>query len=142
MGSKPPIEYDPETFPIRAADKMAEGYTRKQLAAYFGIALSTLYEWMKAHAEFADAIKRSAAFIDQQVENSLLKRARGFEYDEVEVSGDVNKKRVKKVRKLIPPDVTACIFWLKNRQPARWRDLQKQDVTLHALHEDMLSELE
>jgi hypothetical protein len=22
----------------------------------------------------------------------------------------------------VPPDVTACIFWLKNRDPARWRD--------------------
>jgi hypothetical protein len=21
-----------------------------------------------------------------------------------------------------PPDTTACIFWLKNRQPGRWRD--------------------
>ena len=24
----------------------------------------------------------------------------------------------------VPPDVTACIFWLKNRDPQRWRDSQ------------------
>jgi hypothetical protein len=22
----------------------------------------------------------------------------------------------------VPPDVTACIFWLKNRDPEHWRD--------------------
>jgi hypothetical protein len=25
----------------------------------------------------------------------------------------------------VPPDVTACIFWLKNRKPADWRDAQR-----------------
>jgi hypothetical protein len=25
-------------------------------------------------------------------------------------------------REHVPPDVTACIFWLKNRDPAHWRD--------------------
>jgi hypothetical protein len=24
----------------------------------------------------------------------------------------------------VPPDVTACIFWLKNRDPEHWRDVQ------------------
>jgi len=26
----------------------------------------------------------------------------------------------------VPPDVTACIFWLKNRRPVQWRDLHDQ----------------
>ena len=29
-----------------------------------------------------------------------------------------------------PPDTTACIFWLKNRQPDKWRD--KQDMNIDA----------
>jgi hypothetical protein len=30
----------------------------------------------------------------------------------------------------VPPDVTACIFWLKNRDPAHWRDAwQLEHVT-------------
>jgi len=28
------------------------------------------------------------------------------------------------------PDVTACIFWLKNRDPQRWRDSQKLEHVL------------
>ena len=29
-----------------------------------------------------------------------------------------------------PPDVTACIFWLKNRDPAHWRDAWQVEHTL------------
>jgi hypothetical protein len=29
-----------------------------------------------------------------------------------------------------PPNVTACIFWLKNRRPDRWRDVQNIDAKL------------
>jgi hypothetical protein len=34
----------------------------------------------------------------------------------------------KTVRKHYPPDVTACIFWLKNRQPEKWRDVHRHEV--------------
>jgi hypothetical protein len=27
----------------------------------------------------------------------------------------------------VPPDVTACIFWLKNRDPRHWRDSQQME---------------
>jgi hypothetical protein len=30
----------------------------------------------------------------------------------------------------VPPDVTAQIFWLKNRDPAHWRDAWQVDHTL------------
>ena len=30
----------------------------------------------------------------------------------------------------VPPDVTACIYWLKNRRPDRWRDVQRVDASL------------
>ena len=53
---------------------------------------------------------------------SLFKRATGIEVTEVEVRDD-GKKKVKRVtKKHIPPDPTAQIFWLKNRQPELWRD--------------------
>jgi hypothetical protein len=32
------------------------------------------------------------------------------------------------VRKYYPPDVTACIYWTKNRMPDRWRDVQRHEV--------------
>jgi hypothetical protein len=32
------------------------------------------------------------------------------------------------VRKYYPPDVTACIYWTKNRMPEKWRDVQRHKV--------------
>jgi len=29
-----------------------------------------------------------------------------------------------------PPDTTAAIFWLKNRQPAKWREKQEVETTI------------
>jgi hypothetical protein len=34
----------------------------------------------------------------------------------------------------IPPDVTACIFWLKNRRPDLWRDTHQLEHTLGKYH--------
>jgi hypothetical protein len=30
----------------------------------------------------------------------------------------------------VPPDVTACIFWLENRKPNEWRDVQQMQHVL------------
>jgi hypothetical protein len=32
------------------------------------------------------------------------------------------------VRKHVSPDVTACIFWLRNRQPDKWRDRKQREL--------------
>lgn len=29
----------------------------------------------------------------------------------------------------VPPDTTACIFWLKNRQSKDWRDKQEHELS-------------
>ena len=37
----------------------------------------------------------------------------------------------------VPPDVAACIFWLKNRDPQHWRDSQQLE---HVLGKYMISD--
>ncbi|MGL6058998.1 MAG: helix-turn-helix domain-containing protein, partial [Culicoidibacterales bacterium] len=60
---------------------------------------------------------------------SLLKRALGYEYDEVTTTTYSNgEEETKRVTKHVVPDTTAQIFWLKNRKPDDWRD--KKDVNL------------
>jgi hypothetical protein len=44
------------------------------------------------------------------------------------VDGQQQVKRVEETERELAPDVTACIFWLKNRQPQLWRD--RQDVAI------------
>jgi len=101
-----------------------EGLINKQIAHKMGINNATLYEWQSRFPEFADAIKKGKKVIDDQVENSLLRRAMGYQYEE-ETWGknhDGDMIVVKKVLKSQAPDVTAQIFWLKNRNPQEWRD--------------------
>jgi transposase-like protein len=120
-------KYNPDITPQLAKQYAREGLIDKEIAPRLGITTSTLYEWKKKYPEFSDALKHGKEFIDSQVEDSLLKRALGYEIVEEEfkrVVGPLGVKqiRVKKVRKHIPPDVAAAIIWLKNRQSKRWRD--------------------
>lgn len=98
------------------------GFTDKQLAVFFGVNESTINRWKQKYPEFCKSIKSGKVIADAQVTESLFKRATGIEVTEVEVRDD-GKKKVKRVTKRpIPPDTTAQIFWLKNRQPELWRD--------------------
>ena len=72
------------------------------------------------------ALKKGKEVVDLQVENALLKRALGYEYEEVKEKyelGDLTERTVTK--KQVIPDTTAQIFWLKNRKPEKWRDKQE-----------------
>lgn len=40
-----------------------------------------------------------------------------------------NGVETKRVTKEVAPDVTAQIFWLKNRKPEAWRDKQNLEVS-------------
>lgn len=98
------------------------GFTDKQLAVFFGVNESTINRWKDKYPEFCKSIKSGKVVADAQVTESLFNRATGIEVTEVEVRDD-GKKKVKRVTKRpIPPDTTAQIFWLKNRQPELWRD--------------------
>jgi hypothetical protein len=57
------------------------------------------------------------------VEQSLFRRALGYEFEEAKVIAvDGKVQRIEKTKKQMAPDVVACIFWLKNRLPDKWRD--------------------
>lgn len=104
-----------------------DGLTDEQIAENMGINKATLYRWKEKYCDICDTLKRGKEVVDFQVENALLKRALGYEYEEVSEkyeSGTLTEKKVTK--KQVVPDTTAQIFWLKNRRPDKWKD--KQDV--------------
>ena len=110
-----------------------DGLTDEQIAHNIDIHPSTLYEWQKKYPDISEALKRGKEVIDRQVENALLKRALGYEYEEVKqiIEKDdkgKDRKRIEKTVKQVIPDTTAQIFWLKNRKPAEWRDKQNLEV--------------
>lgn len=100
-----------------------DGLTDEQLAEKIGVSRSTLSEWKNRFPDISDALKKGKEIVDIQVENALLKRALGYEYQEqrIETSKKDGVKVIQTV-KHVPPDTTAQIFWLKNRRPDKWRD--------------------
>ena len=111
-----------------------DGLTDEQLADKIGISPSTLYEWKNKYSEISEALKKGKEIVDIQVENALLKRALGYDYQEEKI--EKSKKdgaRVVQTIKHIPPDTTAQIFWLKNRRPDKWRDRPIVDADREAL---------
>lgn len=113
-----------------AAEAFARlGWTELQIAEKIGVSEVTLNAWKKAYPQFLKALKDGKEEPDDRVERSLFERATGY----------VNKNAVKifmpanaedpvyaPYHEYVAPDVTAQIFWLKNRRPDRWRD--KQDI--------------
>ena len=96
-----------------------DGLTQQQIANNLGISIDTLIENKKKYPEFNNALKKGKEIVDFEVENALLKRALGYEYEEETYENGI---LTKKVKKHVPPDTTAQIFWLKNRQVKKWRD--------------------
>ena len=105
-----------------------DGLTDEQIAHNMGIRRATLYVWKKKYPYISDALKKGKEVVDVEVENALLKRALGYDYNEIteiRENGVVTQRKI--VKKYMAPDVTAQIFWVKNRKPDIWRDLKKID---------------
>lgn len=135
-----PTDYDPD-FARRALLLCQLGATDAEMADFFEVTVRTLNRWKVTHADFAEAIKRGKEPTDDRVEDSLYHRAMGTEYDEARpiklkrtTFDDKGKKvteeefvQVVMVKKVIPADTTAIIFWLKNRRNKTWRDVQQHE---------------
>lgn len=121
-----PTVYDP-AYVAQAAKLCALGATDDEMADFFGIHRSTLYRWKLDHEDFCDSIKSAKDVADERVERSLYQKATGYDITEeqaVKLRVDQYKDGVEvvEVRKHIPADTTAAIFWMKNRRKDAWRD--------------------
>ena len=114
---RPPVEYRPE-FADQAAKLCKLGATNPDIADFFGVSLRTIERWIAEKEEFWRALKAPKDAADERVERSLYQRASGYTYDTVEIFLPKGSRTpvIVPVRKHVPPDVTACIFWLKNRK--------------------------
>jgi transposase-like protein len=136
------VKYDKDTFPVRAEKWAREGANDRQIAAKLGISESTFYQYVRTYAEFKQALKKGKAPVDTLVENSLLKRALGYEYTETKkVTRGEKVVREESTTKQVVPDTTAQIFWLKNRKPAIWRDKQVLGHELEKLSDEDLNKV-
>lgn len=108
------------------------GATDAEMADFFEVDERTIGNWKNEHEEFFQSIKKGKVLADATIADSLYHRAKGYSHEAVKIiavsQGNNMGSEVQEVPYVehYPPDTTAAIFWLKNRQPKKWRD--KQDV--------------
>lgn len=73
------------------------GFTDEEIAKRLDISIDSFYTYKKKISEFSESLKENKEYADLQVEQALYKAATGG-------------------------NVTAMIFWLKNRKAATWRE--------------------
>lgn len=100
-----------------------KGLTDAEMMELLGISHNSFYKYKNEYDDFKDALKTGKQFADDLVEQALYKSAIGYYYEEEAVT---NKGEVVSVKKYSKPNITAQIFWLKNRRKDDWRD--KQDI--------------
>jgi len=103
-----------------------------------GISVSTLCEWKNKFPEFSEALKKGREVADYIVENELFESCKTrtvtvkkpIKLKKVMVDG---KKRLEEERVeyaeeqvVVPANVTAQIFWLKNRRPEKWAGVPEE----------------
>ena len=96
-----------------------DGLTKEQIAHNIGIGRTTLFEWEQKEPNIANTLKKGREVVDFEVENALLKNG---------LSGNV----------------TAQIFWLKNRKKNEWREKVELPVDSRELSnvEKLLAKIE
>jgi len=134
-----PTKYNEDYHPKTALKLSLAGFTDDQMADFFEINPDTLYEWKKRYPAFSEALKNGKAVADANVASTLYQRAMGTTKkikkaikirEQKNGEGMVEKIEHVEDEIYIPPDVTAIIFWLKNRQPRIWRDRVEQETTI------------
>ncbi len=114
------------------------GLTDLEISNVIGVAYSTLSLWKEKYEDFSEALKNGKAIADAKVLKSLYKRALGYKHKDIIHAADKGVIITKDIMKHYPPDTTACIFWMKNRQPERWRanpdELQGQQKLIIEVH--------
>lgn len=102
------------------------GHTIAESAQFFGISKATLKRRLDEEATEAafdgresvlNRLKNAREMPDAEVTESLFRRATGFKLGNT----------------YYPPDTTAAIFWLKNRQPGKWRDVQRTEAVIEGV---------
>lgn len=127
-GRGQPTKYRPEAHVPWGVSLARRGCTVAEIAEAFGVSERTVYRWSKAHPEFCQALNESRSEADEAVVESLYAKACGNsrrvtkKKREVLDSSGRKVKLTEVIEETLPPDTTAMIYWLKNRQPELWRD--------------------
>ena len=103
------------------------GAIDEEMAEFFNVSVSTFNKWKKDHPKFSESIRSGKVVADAKVANSLYNRALGYSHPEDKIFNANGEPLVVPTTKHYPPDTKACEFWLKNRQPDKFKDKHEVD---------------
>jgi len=103
------------------------GLTNGEIAAAIGMAPSKFGTMLTKYPDFRELLNEAKEDPNYKVEQSLFKRALGYQVKEIVQKAG---RPVQVTIKEFAPDPVSCIFWLKNRSPKRWRDVIEMRHTL------------
>lgn len=145
MGRKPKV-IDKALVKRAIPAALKYGITDADLSKTFGISVDTFKKFLKNNPDILVAIKEDKEKCTDKVELALYTQAIGYEHYETKSSYNsvLDKWVDHQVLVYHPPNIAACIFWLKNKRPDQWRDLQQinskteltEKTTVHIIHED------
>lgn len=115
-----------------------DGATDKEIYEALNINHTTFYEWLipdtkRFKKEFKESYARGREIMVQDIENAMLKKAKGFEYEEMQTTfipnkdGKPTQKESKRIRKYFPPDPSAAQLLLQAEQPDKYSTRQKTE---------------
>jgi hypothetical protein len=96
----------------------------------FEVDEATVNRWKLEYPDFCESLKRGKEEADAIVAQKLFHRATGYDCKATKFA--THEGRITDSEEYIehyPPDTTAAIFWLKNRQSKKWRDKIEQEIT-------------
>ena len=124
-----------------------QGMTEEQICKKLDVAVSTFSVYKNKYMELMEALKKGKEELIEELQDSLYKRALGYEYEEIKEFIEKDEKGNSKVKReiykrVMHPDVGAIAFALKNLDKDNWKD-NPHKVELDQLrfeHEKILSD--
>lgn len=121
---------------------IADGGTDIEAARNAKISKDTFYTWLKEKPDFADAVKNARKRFEEWEMNGILGDAKkslktlilGQDYEEIKTEYEPGKSGQPQIRKQtitkkrIPPNATAIIFALCNRDPDNWSNRHINEI--------------
>ncbi|MGF2618478.1 transposase [Rossellomorea vietnamensis] len=125
-------KYDTHILPYLSEIKywVRTGYTLESISERLGIGKSTFYKYLDEKPEFSHAVKQGQEKVHALALDGLIKRMQGMELEERETIldeyGELASTKIKK--KVLPPDVSAIQFYLKNRVSEHFNVAEKREI--------------
>ena len=94
--------------------------TEEQIAETLGVSYSAFRKYKKQYTALNDALKKGRQTLVIELRSALIRRAKGFQYEEKKTIEEDGKMRIETYTRTALPDVAALNLCLKNYDPDNW----------------------